>query len=464
MKLRDFRHIDLFADLDEAELDLELKGQIVELRQGELFFHEGDEVRLFFVVLEGTIRVYRMIKGQKLPITDFPAGSTGGEVPLLSGTPHLANGMALTDVKLLALEEEDFWFLLTLEPVRKKILADMANRMRDLQLLSTQREKLVSLGTLAAGLAHELNNPAAAANRAAQNLVKTVEEFGSHSSGMLKWVTFKELQNDQDPFLPLIEKMQLIGLDLDTLTQGEREDELTDWLEQYEIAEPWNLAATLVSVGYTREILEQFAETLLPEHIPNVLIWLAKDIEMRLLANELVESTGRISALVQAMKSYSYVDQAVAKTRVDLHAGIDNTLIILSHKLKVKNIQVVKVYDKNLEPITAFGGELNQVWTNLLDNAIDALPKGGAITIKSYQDDNDPNMVSVEVIDNGPGIPEDIQDKIFDPFFTTKAVGEGTGLGLEVVYRIVVDQHHGTVHLFSEPGQTRFKVCLPKEL
>lgn len=465
MKLADFKHIDLFAGLSEEALEFELNGRLVTLRRGEPLFQEGDETREFFVVLEGTIRVYRIIKGQELPITDFSEGATGGEVPLLSGTPHLASGKALTDVRLLALGEDDFWALMSrFESIRRKVLANMAERMRDLQLLSAQREKLVSLGTLAAGLAHELNNPAAAARRSSQKLVETLDEFGDHSAGMLKWVVFKTVEGEEDPFEPLVGAMELQGVSLDPLSQSEREDELADWLEELGVPEPWEAAATLVSVGYTRDFLEGFAEAVKPEQIANLPIWLAKDIEMRLLARELAESTTRISDLIGAMKAYSYMDQAVDKSEVDLHAGLDNTLLILKHKLKAKNIQVVKDYSDQVGRICAYGSELNQIWTNLIDNAIYALPEDGVITIKTYPDAKDPGMVTVEISDNGPGIPEELQTKIFDPFFTTKGVGQGIGLGLEIVQRIVVNQHQGTINLDTEPGKTTFKVCLPVNL
>jgi signal transduction histidine kinase len=333
-----------------------------------------------------------------------------------------------------------------------------------LQLLSAQREKLVSLGTLAAGLSHELNNPAAAAQRSAQKLGETLDEFGAHAASMVKQAIFKQLDSENDPFQPLLAAMQLQGVALDPLSQSTCEDELADWLEEQGIDQPWEAAATLVSVGYTRDLLVEFASTLAPEHVGNFLAWLAKDVELRLLAHELGESTSRISQLVGAVKAYSYMDQAVEKTEVDLHAGLDNTLLILKHKLKSKNIQVIKDYSDRIGSICAYGSELNQVWTNLIDNAIDALPEGGTITIKTYPDDKDAGMISLEISDNGPGIPEELQAKIFDPFFTTKAVGQGAGLGLEIAQRIIVNQHKGTINLESQPGETTFKICLPANI
>lgn len=459
--------VDLFSGLDEEEIGCEVNGDVIELKQGEILFNEGEEARHFYVVLDGTLQAYRVINGQKLPITNFTKGMTGGEVPLLAGTPHLANGVALTDAKLLRLSEEYFWSMIgNCGTVRRKILADMAERMQQLQLLSYQREKLISLGTMAAGLAHELNNPASAARRTAENLSKTLQEFDIHSSEMLKWVMLKEEVNKEGfPFQPLVDMLQIGGVKLNPLKKSDLEDELANWLQEYGVEDPWNVASTLVRVGYTKNnLVEFFEKKVVPEHITNGLNWMYKDVEMTLLADELRKSTTQISELITAMKSYSYMDRVLEKSKIDLHEGINNTVIILGHKLKKKKIKVIKEYGDNIPKISAYGSELNQVWTNLIDNAIDVLANEGAITIRTYLEQNDHDRVAVEIIDNGAGIPKEIQQRIFEPFFTTKRVGEGTGLGLEITNRIVVNQHHGSINLFSEPGLTRFKVCLPVEM
>ncbi len=461
------KDVELFSGLSKEEISCEINGDVIELKQGEVIFNEGDKARHFYVVLEGAIQAYRIINGQKLPITNFTKGMTGGEVPLLAGTPHLANGVALTDAKLLRLSEEYFWSMIgNCGTVRKKILADMAERMQQLQLLSYQREKLISLGTMAAGLAHELNNPASAARRTAENLSKTLQEFDIHSSEMLKWVMLKQdVDKEGFPFQPLVDLMRIDGLKLDPLEKSGLEDELSNWLQEYGVVDPWNAASTLVSAGYTKENLgEFFTKKVEPEHIADGLNWLHKDVEMRLLSDELRKSTARISELITAMKSYSYMDRVLEKSKIDLHEGINNTLIILGHKLKKKKIKIVKEYAENISKVSAYGSELNQVWTNLIDNAIEALPEEGSITIRTYLDVKDHNMIAIEIIDDGPGIAKEIQHRIFEPFFTTKKVGDGTGLGLEISNRIVVNQHHGSIELFSEPGCTRFKVYLPIEL
>jgi signal transduction histidine kinase len=464
--MNEFKNVDLFTELSEEEMSCEINGDLIELKQGEILFNEGEEAHHFYVVLQGTIQTYRIINGQKLPFTNFTKGMTGGEVPLLSGTHHQANCVALTDAKLLRIHEKDFWSMIgNCETVRTKILANMAERMQQLQLLSFQREKLISLGTIAAGLAHELNNPASAAKRTAENLSKTLQEFDIHSSEMLKWVMFKEEVNKAGfPFQTIVDILQIEGVNIDPLEKSELEDELADWMKGQGVEGPLNIASTLVSVGCTKDNLSEFVKKLVSEHIVNFLNWLQKDVEMRLLANELKESTTRISEVISAMRSYTYMDQAIEKSKINLHEGIDNTIIILNHKLKKKKIKMTKEYGENIPKVSAYWSELNQVWTNLIDNAIDALPNEGTIRIKTYLDEDDHKTVAVEIIDNDPGIPKEIQHRVFEPFFTTKRVGEGTGLGLEISHRIVVNQHHGSINLFSEPGLTRFKVCLPIDL
>jgi signal transduction histidine kinase len=464
MKLKELEEIELFADLEEEELMCDIWGETVAYKAGELMWQEGDEARYFMAVLEGTFQIYRIIKGQHLYINTFTKGMTGGELALLAGTPHPGNAAAITDVKLLLIDEENFWKMLAdCEPVRKKILRNMAERLKEINILSFQREKLLSLGTMAAGLAHELNNPASAAKRASQNLINTINEFDFHSTEMLKWVMFKNPNREGFLFQPIRDIINT-PVKLDSLASSEREDDLINWMEDHGVDDAWDMASTLVSAGFTQENLSAFTEELVPEHIPNFLHWIHKEVEMRQLSQELKESTSRISDLVTAIKSYSYMDQNIqVAQKVDLHEGINNTLLILNHKFKTKNIKVIKEYGEGIPQVSAFGSELNQVWTNLIDNAIDAVPLGGKIIVRTYVDDTCivSRTVAVAIIDNGIGIPKEIQNKIFEPFFTTKGVGKGTGLGLEIAHRIIVNQHKGDIEVSSEPGNTVFTVYVP---
>jgi signal transduction histidine kinase len=342
----------------------------------------------------------------------------------------------------------------------------MAERSQEMNLLSFQREKLLSLGTMAAGLAHELNNPASAAKRASQSLISTLNEFDHHSTEMLKTAMFKQPDRPGFLFQPIRDIIN-IDLKISSLERSEREDDLIDWMEELGLDEAWDIASTLVAVGFTKENLSAFAEQLLPEQLPNFLRWMHKEVEMRLLSQELNISTTRISDLVMAIKQYSYMDQNIQEIqKVDLHEGINNTLLILNHKLKTKQIRVSKEYDEGIPKVSAYGSELNQVWTNLLDNAIDAVPEGGKITIRTFIDNSciDTSTVAVAITDNGTGIPKELQGRIFEPFFTTKGIGKGTGLGLEIAHRIIVGQHKGDIELSSEPGNTTFTVYVPIEL
>jgi signal transduction histidine kinase len=355
---------------------------------------------------------------------------------------------------LFCLEEDDFWKMLTLCPeLRRTVLGHMANRMQDLQILSQQREKLAALGTLAAGLAHELNNPASAAHRTAEHLQNSLSILQSLA---LEFIQAQLIPKQKDHLLML----QQNGLQFsanrylnDPVVQSEQEDELADWLESQGIANGWKLAPTFVSAGFdTAQLSPLVSHQTLP-----ALIWLEATLTTSMLLIELEQSTNRVAELVQAIKMYSYMDKMPCQ-EIDIHEGIDNTLIILSHKIKQYNTEVKRKYSLGLPKLFVHGSELNQVWTNLIDNAIDAAGEDGTIRIQTFTDNA---MLIVEIIDTGPGISPEVLPRIFEPFFTTKAIGKGTGLGLEIAYRIVVNQHHGEIRVRSQPGNTQFQVWLP---
>ncbi|MCX7595019.1 MAG: ATP-binding protein [Fischerella sp.] len=308
-----------------------------------------------------------------------------------------------------------------------------------------------------AGLAQELNNPASAARRSAGQLRTTLENLKSLGLKLI------------EPHLTLAQQERLLELhrhgiertatpnQFDPLAQTVREDELIDWLESFGIADGWKLAPTLVEAGLNAELLESIGIPRSGNTFAQVLTWLEATLAGTSLLNELDQSTIRISELIQAIKAYSFMDRALLQ-EVDIHEGLDNTLIILGHKLRKHSITVVREYALDLPRLPAHGSELNQVWTNLIDNAIDALGEEGTIWVRTS---SEKDYVMVEIADNGPGIPAEIQSRIFEPFFTTKQVGLGTGLGLEIAHRIVVNQHGGDIRCFSRPGDTRFQVRLP---
>ena len=320
-----------------------------------------------------------------------------------------------------------------------------------------RRAKLISLGTMAAGLAHELNNPAAAARRSAQ---EAREVFRASSA---KAIGLGALQMDPE------ERRAVAGLpeevaaraenagELDSLDRSDLEDEVALWLEDRGVAEAWDLSPTLVGAGLDAEWLDDL-EVRLPEStVGHVVAWLASEVAGDELLREIQDASNRISELVGAVKSYSHMDK-LASSEVDVHASLNSTLIMLGHKLKKGDVEVVRDYAKDLPHVCGRTGELNQVWTNLLDNAIDAVDGHGRITIRTATENG---RVLVEISDDGPGIPEDMRERIFEPFYTTKDVGEGTGLGLDISHRVVVEDHKGDIRVLSEPGDTRFQVRLP---
>ena len=428
------------------------------LKQGELYSTQGQEVNTLQFVLEGTLQLIRYEDSKEIGEFRVNKGDITGLLPF-SRMKHFAGTIrALVPTRIAELNRSLFPELHKHAPeTLQKLVNTMLDRTREFTRLGAQREKLISLGTMSAGLAHELNNPAAAAKRAANNLSEVLQAFDEHSSSLLKPAFFKEF-NQNDAFNPIQDALNL-NPDLDVLTRGDLEDDLGDWLAEQNIADPWEVSATLVSGGYNRELLESFSEQIFSEKTKDFLIWLYRDVEMRLLAFELVESTNRISDLVKAMKEYTYMDRGLEQEEIDIHEGIKNTLIILKHKLRKKSIVVEKELSE-LPKVPAYGSELNQVWTNLIVNAIEALPQGGKIRIRTWHDQTS-KAVCIEIGDNGPGIPPNIQDRIFEPFFTTKGVNEGTGMGLDIVNRIITRRHYGTIRFTSEPGNTRFTIRLP---
>ncbi|WP_216595545.1 ATP-binding protein [Myxosarcina sp. GI1] len=454
--------ISLFQKLSSIEREeLENTCHQVAYSLGETIFSQGELTKYFYIVLEGEVQISRKIDSQEIHIANYGRDMFFGEVPILAGEKHLANGTAVIGTLLAVFSEEYFWQMLFSYPsVRKVILGHMAVRFQELQTQSLQHEKLIGLGTLAAGLAHELNNPASAACSAVIQLKKLAPKLYAQSLRCIEQL----LTSEQLTILIKLEQEAIAHIlqtcSYDPLEQLDLEDELIIWLEAHNVSRGEQIAPNLVMGGITTQKL-----SILDTLDSNTLNYFFSSLETSLIQASLLatlkESVNRISTIVDSVKSYSYVDRdPVKKNNTCIHQGLNNTLVILKYKLEQQNVSVVRNYETDFPLIRANGGSLNQVWTNLIDNAIDALDKqiNGKITITTSKLEN---YILVEIADNGPGIPKAIQTRIFEPFFTTKEIGRGTGMGLDLVYRIVAIEHQGNIDCLSKPGETKFQIKLP---
>jgi signal transduction histidine kinase len=341
----------------------------------------------------------------------------------------------------------------------REMLRELEVAYLDQEMTLRQSEKLATLGKMSAGMAHELNNPASAARRSAEQLrevIDTMQTARFHLGGL-------GLSEDQLEEVRLFE-VAAIGLarrpdSLEPLERSDREEVMETWLDDRDVDDPWELAPSLVSMGQQPETLEHLAESFEAEEFDVVLQALASHFTVHRLLVEMGHGTNRIADIVGALKSYTYLDQAPVQ-EIDVREGLDDTLVMLNSKLK-DGVSVERDYQEDLPRIEAHGSELNQVWTNLIDNAVAAIGGEGKLRLRAYTDDS---YVVVEVVDDGPGVPREVQENVFDPFFTTKAPGEGTGLGLNISHNIVVQKHKGEISVDSKPGETRFVVRLPATL
>lgn len=435
------------------------RAQELQVSPGTQLIDEGGSSKGFFILLKGKISITRLSEGVEMPIGQHEAPAFFGEIPVLTDGPVLVSMHTLTDAHLYKLSCADFLTLLhECRGFERSIFREVSKRLRGLESFIRNREKMAALGTLSAGLAHELNNPAAALVRALRDVVPAIRElermnltYGLENPDpdhTQDWQTVRDQGYES-----------ILNPTADALTLSDREDELLDWLEDYGVEDAWQLTDPLAAGNIDVATLDRLTQCWRdrPDELRDMGIrWLALSFDVMSMIKNGLRGAERISDLVQSMKSYSHLDRG-AQQIVDVHSGLEDTLRLMSYKLKA-GITVERNYDCTLPKICAYGSELNQVWTNLIDNAVDAMDGKGTLTLCTGRDDT---YVRVDIVDSGSGIPPEIQTRIYEPFFTTKAMGKGSGLGLETVLRIVENRHQGMVTVDSQPGRTCFTVCLP---
>ena len=456
----------LFEALTPEQLGfLAESGAMVTFRAGDPVFVEGEPATCFFVLLEGEVRLTRTVRGGgvvELNRTSHRGSYAGATQAYLQNAPKTYGaGMdAVTDARLFSIPAQDFalairtWF-----PMAMHLLEGLFFGMRASETMVSQRERINALGTLTAGLTHELNNPAASAVRAVADLRTRVAAMREK----LSWLARREIEPEH---LYKLTDLQTKAIEraanpprLTAIEASDREDEMGDWLEGRGVNGAWDLAPIFVAAGLDTDWAQEVADSVQPELVESSLRWLGYTVETEQLMAEIEDSVTRISTLVGAARQYSQLDRTPYQP-VDVHAGLDATLVMLGGKLRAgeMGITVVKDYAEDLPRVPGYAAELNQVWTNMIDNAVQAMGGEGTLTLRTRLDGE---SVLVEIGDDGPGIPAEARSRVFEPFFTTKAVGQGTGLGLDISYRIVVNRHRGDIMVDSRPGDTRFQVRLP---
>ncbi|MEM8722537.1 MAG: ATP-binding protein [Cyanobacteria bacterium P01_G01_bin.39] len=457
--------ITLFKELSLNERqELLQTGTEACFQAGEMLFQQGDLADNFYIVTEGTIKISRKVDNHELMVANYCKDNFFGEIALLGEMTYPYSGAARSRSCVYSFNKDSFWRMIASFPSIRRIVLDyMGKRLQELQIISQSHEKFIALGTLAAGLAHELNNPASAAHRAVSQLQTIMSNrYNLLLKYMEQHLTPKQMEIlsklKQNTFM-YATKSKCLNFSFDPLQKMDLEDRLVQWLEEKGVEDGWKLSSSLLVAGIDPEQLEEISEQVATDTFKDLLILLETMVTEASLLNTLDHGVAKVSELVGAVRNYSYLDKGSAmQSNISVNQGLESTLTIMSYQIKKQQILIEQDFTQDLPLLYGNGATLNQVWSNLIDNAIYAVGKKGTIWVRTFLDDV---HVVVEIADNGPGIPPEVQNRMFEPFFTTKEVGEGTGIGLSLAFRTVVREHFGDIRCFSEPGYTCFRVCLP---
>ena len=461
--LRELSTVPLLASLGTDQFRCLEPLDLVQIAGGTVLAKTGEAASHFWILLEGEVEILDLqADGREYAAYVHQPGAAFGEVPLLANIPNSVTLRTRGNSRLLRFDENAFWRLMTACPdVRQAILRNMAMRLQKMQHYTVQQEKMAALGTLAAGLMHERNNPGTAARRAATQLRENFVRMHALSTRF----NHREMNDEQAMCLGHLKEQALnvsLGMHLSSIEQSDAEDALCEWLESVRVPNAWKIAPTLASVGVSAEDMACALHVFPADTFLDAISWIEALVSSMQLITTIEESIGRVTELVKSVKSYAYEGSGQLHS-VDLNESIHAALVILGHKVREKQIELTKAFSPKLPQLRCACKGLNQIWTNLIDNAIDAVAPGGHVSIKTWAETADERTdLCILISDDGEGIRPDLQARIFDPFFTTKEPGVGTGLGLGIVHRLV-EQNMGAIRFTSEPGKTEFLVRLPAE-